>query len=75
MRNLKKKGFISLEAVDLTPFWQMWDYYTRNKMNGNLIVVENFLTIHSAPEGLCIYDGNWKSAVYRFRGKSNLKKL
>nr|XP_058924978.1 saccharopine dehydrogenase-like oxidoreductase isoform X2 [Kogia breviceps] len=49
--------------------------YTRNKMNGTLTAVESFLTIHSGPEGLCIHDGTWKSAVYGFGDQSNLKKL
>ncbi|XP_065792827.1 saccharopine dehydrogenase-like oxidoreductase isoform X2 [Muntiacus reevesi] len=49
--------------------------YTRNKMNGTLTAVESFLTIRSGPEGLCIHDGTWKSAVYGFGDKSNLKKL
>ncbi|VFV44236.1 probable saccharopine dehydrogenase [Lynx pardinus] len=49
--------------------------YTKNKMNGTLTAVESFLTIHSGPEGLCIHDGTWKSAVYGFGDQSNLKKL
>uniref|UniRef100_A0A452R0J4 Saccharopine dehydrogenase-like oxidoreductase n=1 Tax=Ursus americanus TaxID=9643 RepID=A0A452R0J4_URSAM len=49
--------------------------YTRNKMNGTLTAVESFLTIHSGPEGLCIHDGTWKSAVYGFGDQSHLKKL
>uniref|UniRef100_H0WX57 Saccharopine dehydrogenase-like oxidoreductase n=2 Tax=Otolemur garnettii TaxID=30611 RepID=H0WX57_OTOGA len=49
--------------------------YTRNKMNGTLTAVESFLTIHSGPEGICIHDGTWKSAVYGFGNKSNLRRL
>uniref|UniRef100_A0A8C5KUB1 Saccharopine dehydrogenase-like oxidoreductase n=2 Tax=Jaculus jaculus TaxID=51337 RepID=A0A8C5KUB1_JACJA len=49
--------------------------YTRNKMNGTLTAVESFLTIHSGPEGLCIHDGTWKSAVYGFGDKGSLRKL
>lgn len=49
--------------------------YTRNKMNGTLTAVESFLTIHSGPEGLCIHDGTWKSAIYGFGDKSTLRKL
>ncbi|XP_029788903.1 saccharopine dehydrogenase-like oxidoreductase isoform X1 [Suricata suricatta] len=49
--------------------------YTKNKMNGTLTAVESFLTVHSGPEGLCIHDGTWKSAVYGFGDQSNLKKL
>ncbi|XP_029409973.1 saccharopine dehydrogenase-like oxidoreductase isoform X2 [Nannospalax galili] len=49
--------------------------YTRNKMNGTLTAVESFLTIHSGPEGLCIHDGTWKSAICGFGDKSSLRKL
>ncbi|KAG8511819.1 Saccharopine dehydrogenase-like oxidoreductase, partial [Galemys pyrenaicus] len=49
--------------------------YTKSKMNGTLTAVESFLTVHSGPEGLCIHDGTWKSAVYGFGDQSNLKKL
>ncbi|XP_012872736.1 PREDICTED: saccharopine dehydrogenase-like oxidoreductase [Dipodomys ordii] len=49
--------------------------YTRNKMNGTLTAVESFLTINSGPEGLCIHDGTWKSAIYGFAAKNSLKKL
>ncbi|XP_048213475.1 saccharopine dehydrogenase-like oxidoreductase [Perognathus longimembris pacificus] len=49
--------------------------YTRNKMNGTLTAVESFLTINSGPEGLCIHDGTWKSAIYGFATKNSLKKL
>ncbi|XP_077636022.1 saccharopine dehydrogenase-like oxidoreductase isoform X2 [Crocuta crocuta] len=49
--------------------------YTKSKMNGMLTAVESFLTIHSGPEGLCVHDGTWKSAVSGFGDQSNLKKL
>lgn len=49
--------------------------YTRNKMNGTLTAVESYLTIHSGPEGLCIHDGTWKSAIYGFASQSSLRKL
>ncbi|XP_037366223.1 saccharopine dehydrogenase-like oxidoreductase [Talpa occidentalis] len=49
--------------------------YTKSKMNGTLTAVESFLTLHSGPEGLCIHDSTWKSAVYGFGDQSNLKKL
>ncbi|XP_006871330.1 PREDICTED: saccharopine dehydrogenase-like oxidoreductase [Chrysochloris asiatica] len=49
--------------------------YTRNKMNGTLTAVESFLTIHSGPEGLCIHETTWTSAVYGFGDQYNLKKL
>uniref|UniRef100_A0ABK0LMG5 Saccharopine dehydrogenase-like oxidoreductase n=1 Tax=Rattus norvegicus TaxID=10116 RepID=A0ABK0LMG5_RAT len=49
--------------------------YTRNQMNGTLTAVESFLTINSGPEGLCIHDGTWKSAIYGFGDKGSLRKL
>ncbi|XP_004578545.2 saccharopine dehydrogenase-like oxidoreductase [Ochotona princeps] len=49
--------------------------YTRNKMNGTLTAVESFLTVHSGPEGSCIHDGTWQSAVYGFGDQNNLRKL
>ncbi|XP_036925297.1 saccharopine dehydrogenase-like oxidoreductase [Sturnira hondurensis] len=49
--------------------------YTSNKINGTLTAVESFLTLHSGPEGLCIHDGTWKSAIYGFRDYRNLMKL
>ncbi|XP_012499793.1 PREDICTED: saccharopine dehydrogenase-like oxidoreductase [Propithecus coquereli] len=61
-------GFDSIPA-------DMGVIYTRNKMNGTLTAVESFLTIHPGPEGLCIHDGTWKSAIYGFGDQSNLRKL
>ncbi|XP_053769412.1 saccharopine dehydrogenase-like oxidoreductase [Desmodus rotundus] len=49
--------------------------YTSNKINGTLTAVESFLTIHSGPEGVCIHDGTWKSAVYGFGDQRSLMKL
>ncbi|GAB1285781.1 Saccharopine dehydrogenase-like oxidoreductase [Apodemus speciosus] len=49
--------------------------YTRKQMNGTLTAVESFLTINSGPEGLCIHDGTWKSAIYGFGDKGSLRKL
>lgn len=49
--------------------------YTSNKINGTLTAVECFLTVHSGPEGLCIHDGTWKSAVYGFGDRRSLAKL
>ncbi|NP_001404406.1 saccharopine dehydrogenase-like oxidoreductase isoform 3 [Mus musculus] len=49
--------------------------YTRNQMNGTLTAVESFLTINTGPEGLCIHDGTWKSAIYGFGDKGSLRKL
>ncbi|XP_036994717.2 saccharopine dehydrogenase-like oxidoreductase [Artibeus jamaicensis] len=49
--------------------------YMSNKINGTLTAVESFLTIHSGPEGPCIHDTTWKSAVYGFANRRNLTKL
>ncbi|XP_023600792.1 saccharopine dehydrogenase-like oxidoreductase, partial [Myotis lucifugus] len=61
-------GFDSIPA-------DMGVIYTSNKINGTLTAVESFLTINSGPEGLCIHDGTWKSAVYGFGNQNQLKKL
>lgn len=49
--------------------------YMSNKINGTLTAVESFLTIHSGPEGVCIHDGTWKSAIYSFGDYRGLVKL
>ncbi|KAM5300778.1 saccharopine dehydrogenase-like oxidoreductase isoform 2-T2 [Glossophaga mutica] len=49
--------------------------YTSNKINGTLTAVESFLTIHSGPEGLCIHDSTWKSAIYGFGDQRSLMRL
>lgn len=49
--------------------------YTKSKMNGTLTGVEGFLSVHSGPEGMCIHDGTWKSAIYGFGDKQSLQKL
>ncbi|CAK6442164.1 unnamed protein product [Pipistrellus nathusii] len=61
-------GFDSIPA-------DMGVIYTSSKINGTLTAVESFLTINSGPEGLCIHDGTWKSAIYGFGNQSQLKKL
>uniref|UniRef100_A0A7N4PAI1 Saccharopine dehydrogenase-like oxidoreductase n=1 Tax=Sarcophilus harrisii TaxID=9305 RepID=A0A7N4PAI1_SARHA len=49
--------------------------YTRNKLKGTLTAVESFLTINSGPEGMCIHDGTWKSAIHGFGDQKSLKNL
>nr|XP_009685017.1 PREDICTED: saccharopine dehydrogenase-like oxidoreductase [Struthio camelus australis] len=61
-------GFDSIPA-------DMGVLYTRDKLKGTLTAVESFLTVKSGPEGSCIHDGTWKSAVYGLSDQDNLKKL
>ncbi|XP_046877587.1 saccharopine dehydrogenase b [Hypomesus transpacificus] len=49
--------------------------YTRDQFKGTLSAVESFLTIHTGPEGGCIHDGTWQSAVYGFADRAYLKML
>ncbi|XP_074674421.1 saccharopine dehydrogenase-like oxidoreductase isoform X1 [Strix aluco] len=49
--------------------------YTRDKLKGTLTAVESFLTVKSGPEGSCVHDGTWKSAVYGLADQDNLRKL
>ncbi|XP_064014757.1 saccharopine dehydrogenase-like oxidoreductase [Pogoniulus pusillus] len=49
--------------------------YTRDKLKGTLTAVESFLKVKSGPEGACIHDGTWKSAVYGLADQDNLRKL
>ncbi|XP_048340712.1 saccharopine dehydrogenase-like oxidoreductase [Sphaerodactylus townsendi] len=49
--------------------------YTRNNLKGTLTAVESFLNVKSGPEGACIHDGTWKSAVYGLADQDNLKKI
>ncbi|XP_014805886.1 PREDICTED: saccharopine dehydrogenase-like oxidoreductase, partial [Calidris pugnax] len=61
-------GFDSIPA-------DMGVLYTRDKLKGTLTGVESFLTVKSGPEGACIHDGTWKSAVYGLADQDNLRKL
>ncbi|KFP79299.1 PREDICTED: saccharopine dehydrogenase-like oxidoreductase, partial [Apaloderma vittatum] len=61
-------GFDSIAA-------DMGVLYTRDKLKGTLTAVESFLKVKSGPEGLCVHDGTWKSAVYGLADQDNLKKL
>ncbi|NXX77637.1 SCPDL oxidoreductase, partial [Urocolius indicus] len=49
--------------------------FTRDKLKGTLTAVESFLTVKSGPEGSCVHDGTWKSAVYGLADQDNLRKL
>uniref|UniRef100_A0A8V0Y891 Saccharopine dehydrogenase-like oxidoreductase n=1 Tax=Gallus gallus TaxID=9031 RepID=A0A8V0Y891_CHICK len=61
-------GFDSIPA-------DMGVLYTRDKLKGTLTAVESFLTVKTGPEGSCIHDGTWKSAVYGLADQDNLKAL
>ncbi|KAM6271503.1 saccharopine dehydrogenase-like oxidoreductase [Spheniscus humboldti] len=61
-------GFDSIPA-------DMGVLYTRDKLKGTLTAVESFLTVKSGPEGSCVHDGTWKSAVYGLADQDNLRKL
>ncbi|NWU99248.1 SCPDL oxidoreductase, partial [Upupa epops] len=49
--------------------------YTRDNFKGTLTAVESFLKVKSGPEGLCVHDGTWNSAVYGLADQDNLRKL
>uniref|UniRef100_A0A8V0XZS5 Saccharopine dehydrogenase-like oxidoreductase n=1 Tax=Gallus gallus TaxID=9031 RepID=A0A8V0XZS5_CHICK len=65
-------GFDSIPA-------DMGVLYTRDKLKvgraSTLTAVESFLTVKTGPEGSCIHDGTWKSAVYGLADQDNLKAL
>lgn len=61
-------GFDSIPA-------DMGVLYTRDKLKGTLTAVESFLKVKSGPEGTCIHDGTWKSAIHGLADQDNLKKL
>ncbi|NWR35384.1 SCPDL oxidoreductase, partial [Tachuris rubrigastra] len=61
-------GFDSIPA-------DMGVLYTRDKLKGTLTAVESFLSVKSGPEGVCVHDGTWKSAVYGLADEDNLRKL
>ncbi|OPJ72651.1 saccharopine dehydrogenase-like oxidoreductase [Patagioenas fasciata monilis] len=61
-------GFDSIPA-------DMGVLYTRDKLKGTLTAVESFLKVKSGPEGTCVHDGTWKSAVYGLADQDNLRKL
>nr|XP_056709701.1 saccharopine dehydrogenase-like oxidoreductase [Euleptes europaea] len=61
-------GFDSIPA-------DMGVLYTRNHLKGTLTAVESFLNVKSGPEGSCIHDGTWQSAIYGLADQDNLKKI
>lgn len=61
-------GFDSIPA-------DMGVIYTRDQFKGTLTAVESFLTASSGPEGGCIHDGTWQSAIYGFADSGKLRSL
>ncbi|TWW67319.1 Saccharopine dehydrogenase-like oxidoreductase [Takifugu flavidus] len=61
-------GFDSIPA-------DMGVLYTRDQFKGILTTVESFLTIKSGPNGGCVHDGTWQSAVYGFADSQSLQSL
>ncbi|KAG7481946.1 saccharopine dehydrogenase-like oxidoreductase [Solea senegalensis] len=61
-------GFDSIPA-------DMGVIYTRDQFKGTLTAVESYLTFGSGPEGTCIHDGTWQSAVYGFADSQKLQSL
>ncbi|MCJ8737255.1 hypothetical protein PDJAM_G00022030 [Pangasius djambal] len=61
-------GFDSIPA-------DMGVIYTRDQFKGTLTAVESFLTASTGPEGGCIHDGTWQSAVYGMADSDKLKSL
>ncbi|KAM4771943.1 saccharopine dehydrogenase-like oxidoreductase [Rhinophrynus dorsalis] len=49
--------------------------FTRDSLKGTLTAVESFLSLKSGPEGTCIHDGTWQSAVHGVADQDNLRKL
>ncbi|XP_063080153.1 saccharopine dehydrogenase a, tandem duplicate 1 [Engraulis encrasicolus] len=61
-------GFDSIPA-------DMGVLYTRDQFIGTLTAVESFLTVGAGPEGGCIHDGTWQSAIYGFADSHKLRSL
>ncbi|XP_068135645.1 saccharopine dehydrogenase-like oxidoreductase [Hyperolius riggenbachi] len=61
-------GFDSIPA-------DMGVLFTRNSIQGTLTSVESFLSLKSGPEGTCLHDGTWQSAIHVVADRSNLRKL
>ncbi|XP_012695451.2 saccharopine dehydrogenase a, tandem duplicate 1 [Clupea harengus] len=61
-------GFDSIPA-------DMGVLYTRDQFKGTLTTVESFLTVGIGPEGGCIHDGTWQSAIYGFADGPKLRGL
>ncbi|XP_077139291.1 saccharopine dehydrogenase-like oxidoreductase isoform X4 [Ranitomeya variabilis] len=47
--------------------------FTRNSMQGTLTAVEGFLSLKSGPEGTCLNEGTWQSAIHEAKDQANLK--
>ncbi|XP_051503012.1 saccharopine dehydrogenase-like oxidoreductase [Myxocyprinus asiaticus] len=61
-------GFDSIPA-------DMGVIYTRDQFKGTLTAIESFLTASSGPEGGCIHDGTWQSAIYGFADSHKLRSI
>lgn len=61
-------GFDSIPA-------DMGVLFTRDQFKGTLTSIESFLTVSTGPEGGCIHDGTWQSAVYGFADSQKLQSL
>ncbi|KAM4042485.1 saccharopine dehydrogenase-like oxidoreductase [Anomaloglossus baeobatrachus] len=49
--------------------------FTRNSIQGTLTAVESFLSFKSGPEGTCIHEGTWQSAIHGVTDQGNLRNL
>ncbi|XP_077139371.1 saccharopine dehydrogenase-like oxidoreductase [Ranitomeya variabilis] len=47
--------------------------FTRNSIKGTLTAVEGFLSVKSGPEGPCLHEGTWQSAVHGAADRANMK--
>ncbi|XP_069625343.1 saccharopine dehydrogenase-like oxidoreductase [Ranitomeya imitator] len=47
--------------------------FTRNSMQGTLTAVEGFFSLKSGPEGTCLNEGTWQSAIHEAKDQANLK--
>ncbi|KAK2854207.1 hypothetical protein Q5P01_006868 [Channa striata] len=61
-------GFDSIPA-------DMGVLYTRDQFKGTLTAVESFLTVSAGPDGGCIHEGTWQSAIYGFADSQKLQSL
>ncbi|KAM6943246.1 saccharopine dehydrogenase-like oxidoreductase [Xenentodon cancila] len=61
-------GFDSIPA-------DMGVLYTRDQFKGTLTAVDSFLTVSSGPDGGCIHDGTWQSAIYGLADSQRLQSL
>ncbi|KAG9282646.1 saccharopine dehydrogenase-like oxidoreductase isoform X1 [Astyanax mexicanus] len=61
-------GFDSIPA-------DMGIFYTKSQFKGTLTAVESFLTVNTGPEGGCIHDATWQSAVFGFADSTSLRSL